>query len=79
MTRSYLRLDSWHVRGPVPIEGWDTLCGRHVNAAQKAPVSDQLPLGEKSCETCLRLATAHEAEIEAQVAAERDPVDGVRD
>lgn len=41
---------SWHI---VFREVWSR-CGFFFSAA--APRADDLPLGEKSCETCLRLA-----------------------
>lgn len=40
---------SWHVES-APDE---TRCGRWLDA--DAPRSDDLPIGEKSCESCLRL------------------------
>ncbi len=44
---------SWHIAVP----GWErvhpTRCG--LRARDGAPTADDLPLGERSCETCLRL------------------------
>jgi hypothetical protein len=51
---SYVRIRSWHRVAPVSRGGLPkTRCGRWADLA--APVSDELPIGEKSCETCLRL------------------------
>lgn len=59
--RSYVRwAASWHVLGKVPLDGWDTLCGHHITPAQNATMSDALPLGQKSCESCARLALVRE-------------------
>ena len=51
--QGYVRFRSWHV-----IKTWTrvpgralTLCGRLATGA----TADVLPLGDKSCETCLRL------------------------
>jgi hypothetical protein len=56
---SYLKIGSWHVIARVDDRGWWTRCGRVVTN-EPTPASDQLPLGEKSCETCLRLSTHDE-------------------
>jgi hypothetical protein len=56
---SYLKIGSWHTIARVDDAGWWTRCGRLVTT-QKVPASDHLPLGEKSCETCLRLSRADE-------------------
>lgn len=70
--RSYLRIDSWHVLRTVDNEGWKTYCGRTI-VGQQARGSDALPLGEKSCETCLRLVVVAEAEAQRRATvAERD-------
>jgi hypothetical protein len=58
---SYLKIGSWHTLARVDDRGWWTRCGRLVTT-EPAPVSDSLPLDEKSCETCLRLST-HDTEI----------------
>lgn len=52
--RSYVRIRSWHiVLTPTrAINTYRTLCNRN---GQGPTVSD-LPLDEKSCETCLRMA-----------------------
>lgn len=42
---------SWHVVGE---EGY-TLCGRQTNCP--CPITDDLPMDAKSCETCLRIHT----------------------
>lgn len=74
--RSYLRFsESWHVLKTVDNSGWKTYCG-HLIVGQQARGSDALPLGEKSCETCLRLVVKAEADrqFETHAAdAERDP------
>lgn len=44
---------SWHILARVTASGWETRCGRFMD--EEGPVSDRLPDGEKSCETCLRL------------------------
>lgn len=54
----YVRIDSWHIiklttRGG----GKQTLCGRYLPSPSVADLSRRLPLGEKSCESCLRLST----------------------
>ena len=63
MTRSYVRFlaerASWHVLAKVDDTGWWTRCGR--NAGADARASDHLPLDEKTCESCLRLAESDEA------------------
>jgi len=46
---------SWHIVG----RGGATRCGRWIPVP--SPSADDLPMGEKSCETCLRL-TAWDAE-----------------
>lgn len=56
---SYLKVRSWHQIASVTDSGWHTRCG--LNVTQSAPASDRIPLGEPSCESCLRL-TAHDAE-----------------
>jgi hypothetical protein len=40
---------SWHI---VREQGW-TLCGREGDCP--CPTSDSEPMGEKTCETCLRI------------------------
>lgn len=57
---SYLKVRSWHRIDRVDDRGWHTRCGLLVTT-EKVPASDTIPLDEKSCETCLRLA-AHDAE-----------------
>jgi hypothetical protein len=49
----WVRIQSWHgVRTATRVPGvYVTLCGKR---AHNEPV-DLLPLGEKSCETCLRI------------------------
>jgi hypothetical protein len=51
----YVRIVSWHVVRIDRSRGGfiRTRCGRYVPEGQ---IEEQLPLGEKSCETCLRLA-----------------------
>lgn len=56
----YIKIRSWHV-----IRTWTrvpgraiTLCGRDADGLTE----NTLPLDEKSCETCLRLATRREGE-----------------
>jgi hypothetical protein len=56
---SYLKIGSWHVIALVDDAGWHTRCGRLV-MTEPAPATGQLPLGEKSCETCLRLTVSDE-------------------
>jgi len=51
---SYLKVRSWHRIAKVDDAGWHTRCGITVTT-ESVPASDTLPLGEKSCETCLRL------------------------
>jgi len=51
---TWVKLVSWHL---VTAPG-RTRCGRNTGYRK---VADDLPLGERSCETCLRLA-AHDAE-----------------
>jgi len=50
----YVRIVSWHVVWIDRSLGKTILtrCGRYVDG----PIHEELPLGEKSCETCLRLA-----------------------
>lgn len=59
---SYLRIVSWHSIARVDAAGWHTRCGRVVTT-EDAPASDTLPLGEPTCETCLRL-TIHDKDQE---------------
>ena len=51
----YVRIVSWHVVWIDRSLGRAILtrCGRYVPEGE---IEKQLPLGEKSCETCLRLA-----------------------
>lgn len=51
----YVRLRSWHVRQwHVRQRGGYTLCGRVTGDGQRT--ADSLPMGERSCESCLRIA-----------------------
>ncbi|HEU4571476.1 MAG TPA: hypothetical protein VFR93_02230 [Candidatus Limnocylindrales bacterium] len=59
--RTYALIDSWHVVERAGRDGDVTYCGRTVNR-NEGTTADTLPLGEKSCETCLRLAMAAETE-----------------
>ena len=54
----YVRIVSWHVVRIDRSRGGfiRTRCGRYVPEGQ---IEEQLPLGEKSCETCLRLAATN--------------------
>ena len=61
MTRTYVRIRSWHLLAEGVEDDALTRCGRKASAL--APVADELPLDERSCETCLRLA-AHDEEDE---------------
>lgn len=45
---------SWHSLVKTDDRGWHLRCGRTITT-EAAPASPTLPLGEKSCETCLRL------------------------
>jgi hypothetical protein len=47
-TTLWVKIRSWHAVG----KGGDTRCGRQFWA--DAPSAFDLPMGEKSCETCLR-------------------------
>lgn len=51
----YVKIRSWHVRSGLVSRGGmvHTLCGRWASAT--ALQSAVLPMGEKSCESCLRL------------------------
>ena len=51
----YVKIRSWHlVATPTrAFQTFRTRCGRTVKSFDTAP---ELPLDEKSCETCLRLA-----------------------
>ena len=53
-TTLWVKLRSWHV-----LANGMTRCGRVF--VVPSPTADDLPMGERSCETCLRL-TAHDAE-----------------
>jgi hypothetical protein len=63
MTR-FVKLRSWHIRDES--RPATTLCGRphagpspsRIDSPPPAGYSDTLPLGERSCETCLRLDEA---------------------
>lgn len=55
--RVYVKLDSWH-EAVEPERGSKTLCG--LDIPEGAPVETDLPLEEKSCESCLRLARHRE-------------------
>jgi len=49
----YFRIRSWHIRKETtPV--WKSYCG--MVARHDSEVSNELPMGEKSCESCLRLA-----------------------
>ena len=54
----YVRIRSWHLIALRAPAIYTTRCGRMVPT--DAPTSDSLPLGERSCETCLRLARRDE-------------------
>jgi hypothetical protein len=47
----FVKIDSWH---EIEAGTSSTLCGLDVD--ESAPRSDALPMAEKSCESCLRLA-----------------------
>lgn len=66
----YVRVRSWHVVKHTRLDSYGTLCGRYVG--WPATVTDDLPLDEKSCETCLRLSVSL-SQVERAIAAERDP------
>lgn len=54
--RLYGRIVSWHVLVGPTRSGYATRCGRRVDTVtRRSEVSDTLPLGEPSCETCARL------------------------
>jgi hypothetical protein len=55
MRGTYVKIASWHViLTPTRVpETYRTLCGRTVTTRE---TKDELPLDEKSCEICLRLA-----------------------
>jgi hypothetical protein len=61
--RSYLKwpsgIGSWHVLARVDDAGWHLRCGRFITT-DKAQASDHLPLGERTCEPCLRLTLGDE-------------------
>lgn len=69
----YVRMGSWHTLAMTFRSGAvKTRCGRTARVAgtivtapgipsRVSPTSDALPLGERSCESCLRL-TAHDQE-----------------
>lgn len=53
---------SWHILARVTAEGWVTRCGVSIN--EETPVSDALPLNERSCESCLRYNASDEARLD---------------
>lgn len=58
---TYIRIRAWHIiAGPTRgIPGrYELRCGRTAEGT----IIDSLPLGERSCETCLRLAR-HDEEV----------------
>lgn len=62
---TYARIISWHrVRFMSRGSQYWTRCGKW--APTNSPVSDTIPLDEKTCETCLRL-TLRDEEIDDQV------------
>ena len=68
---TYVRLKSWHVVGQTLALGVVvTRCGRSARVlghlppgGEVSPTADHLPLGDRSCETCLRL-TAHDEDAQ---------------
>lgn len=55
----YVKIDSWHtIKLTTRGGGKQTLCGRYIASPSVAELSQRLPLGEKSCESCLRLSTS---------------------
>jgi hypothetical protein len=52
---TWVQFDAWHVlEEDQPADTPRvTLCGLHPD--EDAPLEDELPLSDKSCETCLRL------------------------
>jgi hypothetical protein len=67
VTGVWMQIESWHRVSVVDEAGWHTRCGRVTTG--DAPVTDELPLDEKSCETCLRLV-----EHDAEQPVDNDPV-----
>jgi len=50
----YFKIQSWHVTaGFDGVAELESRCGKKGN--DSSLTADELPLGEKSCETCLRL------------------------
>lgn len=56
VTIRWIKLESWHI-----VTASGTRCGLEVDPEEVHGYSEDLPLGEKSCETCLRLR-AHDDE-----------------
>ena len=52
MSIVWVRISSWHALRAFELAA-PTLCGRR--AGPQADVSSELPMGEKSCESCARL------------------------
>lgn len=76
----WVKIDSWHIiemttRGG----GKRTICGRYIASPTVVDLSQRLPLGEKSCETCARLILSREdpdgqsPEIETESAPDENP------
>lgn len=47
----YVAIQAWHIISHPFGTGYVTRCGRQ----SAGPTTDELPLDQKSCETCLRL------------------------
>ena len=60
---TYIRARSWHVLSRVTAGGWQTRCGLRRSESARWPVADQLPLDDKSCESCLRYTARDEARL----------------
>lgn len=60
MSRTWVRISSWHAVKRVDAGGWWTECGRLL-LGDRAVFADELP-AEKSCELCLRITARQDDE-----------------
>ena len=72
---NYFKIDSWHIVDTITRgSGVIALCGKSLGPGLAANVKDNYPPNQKSCESCLRLATAEDdPKPEKEKKAKDDP------
>lgn len=68
----YFKIDSWHIvdESEPPTTG---LCGKTLGPGLAANVKDNYPASQKSCESCLRIATSKNDPKPEKAKTEPDP------